>query len=653
MNPASPGNPYKSYGYPPYGTPRGGVSLEMFLEVLRKRWPLLILGTAIIGGIVTFKTIRQPYFYQATAQVVFSAQDWQSSISRGNALPQSNVMIPPSVLMTQESIIRSDAVMERVVQSLQMADKDKDPAKFDASVRRIKGMVSISREGDSHIFLIMATAGKPEEAMMVANSVAESYIKFNYDRTLATYRKSISWLSDELVDLEKKLEDAQKELISFIETEKLTSFGDEGSNQVPVLTRQAEEEDSALLRRLHSERVDLDLQLSQLLKRYRPAHPKVRKTEDDLAAVVQKIKEEEALVERNRGKRAQEIIGSKQKEIRYSILTRKVDINKQLYNTLIKKLKETDIDSAVVNNNIDVLEYAKTPGGPAGPNKQGRILFAFAFGMIFSLGLAMVLEFLDTSLRNTEEVQSYIRLPVLAAIPRLDSVGPDSEGPLLLDANADSPLREAYRVLRTNVRFSASSGHGKVIMVTSTDKGEGKSTIACNVGITNAEAGKRTLLIDTDFRVHSLSHITNVNNDRGLTQFLTEGGNLSDFIVESKLPNLWVVPSGPIPPKPALLLESERMKLLIQEAAGQYDQVILDAAPVSLVIDPVLVAHLVEGVILVIEAGRVSRTRIIKAIQQLETVKANLFGVVLNKEDLRKKAYYAYRGYYGYATQQA
>lgn len=640
----------QGYGYPSYGVQPQGLSLNLLTDVLRKRWALILVSAAIIAGIVIYDTARQSYFYQATTRVLFAAQDNSSAINTQGTGPRSSYTVPSSVLSTQEAVIRSDAVMERVVQALNLADREKEPQKFEGEVRRLKGMVQVTRAEDSTIFQITATSGVPEQAMLIANSVSEAYIKYNYDKTLSMYRKSVSWLSDELVDLEKKLEEAQHELITFIEREKLTNFGDETS---PVAPRAPADNEESLLKTLNTERANLELQLSQLLKRYRPAHPKVRKVQDDLAAVKQKLTEEGRLSKLSMDERTKEIIGSKQKEIKYSILTRKVDINKQLYNTLIKKLKETDIDSAVIHNNVDILEYAKTPGSPAGPNKRQRILFGVVFGIVFSCGLAMLLEFMDTTVRTVEDVQAHLKFPVLASIPKIEKENSQNETPVLSELRPESPLREAYRTLRTNIRFSASSGHGRIIMVTSCEKGEGKSTIAANIGIINAESGKKTLLIDADFRVHSLTTVLGVSNERGLTDCLTENEPSEKFIIPSGRDHLWVIPAGPTPPKPAVLLESDRMRALTQELREKYDQIIIDVPPVALVIDPVLVSHFTDGVVLVVEAGRVSRLNISRTIEQLVRVNANIFGVVLNKEERGSKGYYAYRGYYSYGETKA
>jgi protein-tyrosine kinase len=211
--------------------------------------------------------------------------------------------------------------------------------------------------------------------------------------------------------------------------------------------------------------------------------------------------------------------------------------------------------------------------------------------------------------------------------------------------NPKSPIAEAYRTIRTNIQFASIDKEIKTILVTSTAPSEGKSTTAANLAIVMAQAGKKTLYIDADMRKPTGHKTFRVPNRQGLTSCLVGQSNVHGVIQSTEIENLHVITAGPIPPNPAELLASNRMKEFIRELKKEFDQIIIDSPPVLAVADATILATQVDGCILVVNAGKTNREMAIKAKQQLENVKAPMLGVVLNNKEMKGNSYYYY--YYG------
>lgn len=224
--------------------------------------------------------------------------------------------------------------------------------------------------------------------------------------------------------------------------------------------------------------------------------------------------------------------------------------------------------------------------------------------------------------------------------------GTPNKRPIITEINPKSPISEAYRTLRTNIDFSAVDEQLQVIVVTSAGPGEGKSTTAANIAVTYAQADKKVLLIDADLRKPTMHHTFSVSNRRGLTNILTGQALLSEVASEVRIPNLSLLPSGPIPPNPSEMLASKKLAALLDELKRLYDYIIIDTPPALAVTDAQIIASRCDGVVLVIDSGKVKRELAIKAKSNLEHVKARILGVVLNNVDRKnKEAYYYY--YYG------
>ncbi|HLM59580.1 MAG TPA: polysaccharide biosynthesis tyrosine autokinase [Pyrinomonadaceae bacterium] len=284
------------------------------------------------------------------------------------------------------------------------------------------------------------------------------------------------------------------------------------------------------------------------------------------------------------------------------------------------------------------------------------------------MGLALFLEYLDDTIRTTEEVETFLGLPALAAIPRIDSLpgkrklllvgaSDDSEPAvgnptrdLLIHTDSRSSLAEAYRQLRTSILLSTAGHAPKSLLITSSLPSEGKTTTAINTAISLAQTGAKVLIIDADMRRPRLHSIFNISNAEGLSTILSSDladKEILDIIGQEEESRLYLLPSGPVPPNPAELIGSEQMSALLKTLQKNFTHVVVDSPPIASFTDGVLVASMVDGVILVVNAGKSSRQVVRRSRQLLIDIGAKIFGVVLNNVNLKSQDnYYYYQSYY-------
>lgn len=348
------------------------------------------------------------------------------------------------------------------------------------------------------------------------------------------------------------------------------------------------------------------------------------------------------------------------------LLQQNIETNKGFLDNLRKQQSSNDIASQGSDNNIHVAEYAIPSKEPVAPRRLTTVLAALFLSTLFGMGLALFLEFLDDTIRTTEEIESYLQLPALAAIPTIDSIPkrrlllvgnaekPEEEDPtnseLLIYADSRSSLAEAYRQLRTSILLSTAGHAPKSLLITSSLPSEGKTTTATNTAISLAQTGAKVLIIDADMRRPRLHSVFNVGNGEGLSTILSSELNDSEILKVIKTDEgtkLNLLTSGPIPPNPAELIGSEQMANLLKTLQKHFTHVVVDSPPITSFTDGVLIASMVDGVILVVHSGKSSRQVVRRAKQLLQDVGAKIFGVVLNNVNLRSQDnYYYYQSYY-------
>ncbi|MBK9165591.1 MAG: polysaccharide biosynthesis tyrosine autokinase [Acidobacteria bacterium] len=363
----------------------------------------------------------------------------------------------------------------------------------------------------------------------------------------------------------------------------------------------------------------------------------------------------------------QEAQGQNAGAVMIKLLQQNIETNKGFLDNLRKQQSSNDVASQGSDNNIRVAQYAIPPKNPISPSRTSTVLAALFLSTLFGMGLALFLEYLDDTIGTTEEIESYLQLPALAAIPSLDSLpkrklllvgGSDKEddesvpvnSELLINTDPRSSLAEAYRQLRTSILLSTAGHAPKSLLVTSSLPSEGKTTTATNTAISLAQTGAKVLVIDADMRRPRLHSVFGISNGEGLSTILSSQMSEKEILaVIQQEPNskLNLLTSGPIPPNPAELIGSQPMAELLVTLQKHFTHVVIDSPPITSFTDGVLIASMVDGVILVVHSGKSSRQIVRRAKQLLNDVGARIFGVVLNNVDIRSQDHYHYyQSYY-------
>jgi succinoglycan biosynthesis transport protein ExoP len=295
-------------------------------------------------------------------------------------------------------------------------------------------------------------------------------------------------------------------------------------------------------------------------------------------------------------------------------------------------------------NYLTLIEPAQLPTRPISPNVRLSVMLATAVGLMLALGAALVLEYIDDTVKSTEDLNASLGVTALGGIARLK--GKDYKGKLVISHDPFSPVLEGYRQIRTNIQFAAVDEPAKSILVTSPNPGEGKSLTAANLGVVMAQAGLKTIIVDSDLRIPVLHKIFQVPNLDGLTDLLRSSQpEVGDYLKDTGIENLQVITSGPLPPNSSEMLGSQRMIALIERLEDKADIVIFDSPPILAVTDAAVLSQRVDGVMLVIQAGRTRRDATRQAVNRVRQLGAKVLGVVLNRIPGRGAGYYYYSHY--------
>ena len=445
----------------------------------------------------------------------------------------------------------------------------------------------------------------------------------------------------QLIDLQKKLQDLKQE-----EAKLLQSFGLKNPKIIAIKGQITE--------------IQSQLETSR------------NKLESKIKADYEKaVREEQSfkdLAEKSKGAAASQ----NKEQIEFNMLKQDVATATALYNDYLTKRSHMDLERVDQKNNLFLAEPASVPGAPVGPDRM-RIIFTWLIiGFTSGIGLAFFLDYLDNTVKTVEDVTQHTQLPTLGVIPVIGerklkklTVGKKEQANALATNGKGRGLQmqerfaalegrssaaEAYRVLRTSIMLSNAGNPPKLMLVSSGQPGEGKTTTTVNTAISLAQLGASVLIIDCDLRKPSVHKALGINQSRGLSTYLSRDIEIDGLIQKTQVPNLSVIPCGAIPPNPAELISSEKMRNMLVTLSERYDHILLDSPPLMYVTDPVILATMVDGVIMVIHAGKSPRDVARRARQELVTVGAKIFGVVLNNVDFRKGGYDEYYYYRYYET---
>jgi capsular exopolysaccharide synthesis family protein len=535
----------------------------------------------------------------------------------------------------------------------------------------------------------VSMTGRQQDAIAEwLNIYIEEYKAANIEDSLERTREVYTVIQNRLDPLRSKVEESEQQLMAFREREDAVLLADQDRNviteQVNTLTTEYAEAKAERIRletkinalrnlratnvseaafpevlrdstvqNLVQQRNDLQVQLTEKLRTLKEGHPEVKGLRTRIAGLDRQIsgqvdnikaalltdfdivsRREASLFENIQQLREQTIDLSKQ-TLELDRLQREYEQNKAFLEDMLARSNEADIASTASLNNVRVIEPARQPGGPFSPNPRRAAMLSAVIGAFLGIGLVLGLDFLDHTLRSPDQVERYLGLETLTALPKMT------------DDNT-RVLRESFQALRTAVMLAARGDGSHVLMVTSAVPQEGKTTVAFNLAKTLATGGSRVLLIDADLRKPRLHRMISAKNVRGLTSVVLGERAASEVIHQvPNVPSLDLITSGPLPPNPPELFGKHSFRDLLDEARSAYDWVLIDTPPVASVTDPVICARLAELTVLVVQYGHTKRQIVREAIRLLSRTGTHIAGVLLNRVDVEHDHYY-YSGYYAY-----
>lgn len=577
-------------------------------------------------------------------------------------------------------------------------------------VNAFQSRLKIKPIRNSRIVEIGFESTDPRLAALGANTVSQAYIDWNLGLRIKSSQSASLFLDEQVKQAKQKMEASEQAIQQYREKYgfSLMAGKTDGSRQTEDLSRQRLSQVSSQLMEATNRRIEAEIKYRKALEliknpesadsipevamnpiiismkdkevqmirertvkagKYGPKHPEmVALTQEienlralkkkEIRNIVDSLKANYDIAQKQEGALSQalrasegETISRDKIAIQFQMLQQEAESNRQLYDLLLKRLKESSVSEENRTVNIHVVDRAEMPTSPASPKKAMGILIALFLGLGLGVGAAFFAEYIDDTVKSPEDIEKHFDVPYLGSVPRFEP-NPDGKGEsdLLVLDDPKSRVAEAYRGLRTGILFSTPDHSPRAILVTSATASEGKTVTSANIALIMARAGERTLLVDLDMRRPRLHKSFNSPNEQGISNILVGEGEWRSFVQEVAVPNLHFIPSGPIAPNPAELIASGRMKKLIQEWTEAYDRVILDTSPIAAVTDPVLLSRLVDGTVILIHAGVTSRHIIASAIRQIRDVQGRILGAVLNDVDTHSGGYYYHyyhHDYYG------
>jgi len=679
------------------------LDLPTFLRIVQ-HWRWLILGAVAVGlaaAIIT--TLLTTPVYRAF--VTLEVNPPTVEVTSDQAKERQGYQDPYDLVATQVGLLTSKAVAERTAQELNLGNNpDFVPQTGDASARLRTAAAKVQqglkaevpKEGQlikySFDFTSAPLAGT------VANGIAESFINSSLQRRYEASAYARKFLERQIAKTRGDLEKSERSLVAYAQAQGIinTSMASDGkagstdagspqSESLMALNKALADatarrvsaegayrgalssgpttEVTASTQALRGQRAALQADYQQKRTFMKPDHPDMQSLQAQIAELDKAIAQEGSQMSASRNNtllqeyraassaesalRGQvaglkgQVLDLRGRSIQYNILQREVDTNRSLYDALLQRYKEIGVAGGVGASPVSIVDRADTPGFPYKPKLLLNLLFGLVGGLLAGIGAAVGLEFLNDTIKTREDVRSKLALACLGAVPRTSA----KEAFVEDLKNPASVVSEAYSAIVAALRFSTETGMPKVLLVTSTQPSEGKSSTALALAQNFARRDRRVLLIDSDLRKPAFKA---ASDKVGLTKLLTNDERIDGHIVDTQHDNLRLLPSGPIPPNPADLLSTGRIRAILNEAADAFDVVIVDAPPTLGLADVPLLASAAGHVMFVVESGRTRTRAAIEALNRIEATGAHIVGATLTKSS-DSGAGYGYKRYgYGY-----
>ena len=668
------------------------VPLSHYLWIFRRNWWKILLFVACAVAATAVISMRLTPVFESTVTIDIDRQMPSGIIGQESTRSLTNDS--DQFLATQAKLIQSDSVLRPVAQQLKLnpdreaqdAQNPKSPSADDAPVllRNLK----VTRPPNTYLLLISYRSPDPRLAADVANATAHSYLEHTYNIRFKSSASLSAFMEKQLEELKAKMERSSSALAQFerelnvinpeqktsilsarllqLNTEYTNAQGDRvrkesafksvsgGSLEAAQVSTQGE-----ALKRL-SERLDEEQQkFAEVKSHFGPNHPEYQKGSAQLAELqrqIQRSKENigqrvdvefrealnrELMLRKAVAETKAEFDSLNARSFEYQALKREAEADKTLYEELVRKIREASINSGFQNSAIRIADLARPAAKAVFPNIPLNVLLAFLFSTLLAVGIAVVTDILNNTVRDPEHIARTLSTEVIGTLPAVKewrgrAIATAEPGTALVPSGRKqggglNSFDEAIRTLRNSILLTDFDRRIRSLMITSSAPSEGKSTTAAHLAIAHAQQGRRTLLIDGDLRRPSIHRRFDVPSVVGLSNVLTAGLPWRSALAKSsEFPSLDILPVGP-PSRRAADLMGTQLSVLLEDACTEYDLVILDTPPLLGFPEPLQMAVAVDGVLMVAVAGRTHRKALGSAIATLKRLRANVVGIVLNE----------------------
>lgn len=559
----------------------------------------------------------------------------------------------------------------------------------DLAAAAISAKIKVAPVAESHLVTISFTSADPIFAAKVANTAAKAFIEETLDMKVEASRRNMGWMADKAQSERKNLEKAEQALQDYMQANGIVTL----ENRITVTPEKLSELSSQLVRAearrkelealyakvarvennpraaetvtaiaadptlqiLRIQIAETEKQVMELTNKFGPKHPVMAKTAGDLSVLQEKRQQEirrivqtirndyELALTNEQSLRAQlnstksETLNLNERFIRYGALKREVDTIRQTYDALMLKLREQGITGETQPINLWIVEEATVPLEPSRPRKGLNFLLGLVLGLTAGVGLAFVLDYFDNRITDPDETEELLGVPVLSVIPLSPADSRNVEEIVLKQPL--SAVAENYKRLRSALLLSPNKTTARRILVTSAVMGEGKTTTAANLAIALAQTEKKVVLIDGDLRKPRVHKIFKTANEVGLSSYLA-GGSADPIVQHGPLPNLSLIPAGPLPGNPSELISLRRLPALLDLLGTRYDFIICDSPPLLMVTDATILSRNFDGTLVVSKAQHTTHDMARRAVKQLRDSKVRILGVVINGMDPKRNEYY-------------
>ena len=691
-------NVYDTDEYDLHPTSLGAFNIMDIFRILLKWWWLITAITLISLLVTAYFVSRQTPVYMASSILEIKQQERQI-LDNGSDI--QDFVVDNEFFNTQIELLKSDSLAGDIVDQFNLVS-DPDFAvetgsrleRRNAAIKLFAGKLKVSGVGRSRLIEVSFQHTNRKKAANIANAVTDSFVTYNLERKYNATSYARDFIEDRLKTTKDILEKSERELVAYASANELVTVTDDQGRVSPgflaseslialnaeLLTAQTKRIElekklnmiqssevstgavnSVVMADLRKTHTELKAEYIQKSATYVPEFPAMVELQERIDYIEEQIQNESSFLEgqgvstlqaeydvalggeQDLTNRFNALKGSfediREKSVEYNILKREVDTNRSQYDALLQRLKEVSIADEIGSNLISLVDRAVAPRRPFKPRLLFSLLFAGLMSSLFGTALVFAIEFIDDRIKTPEHVKQKLGSVVMGVIPK------DKNPKKITQALNDptSAVAEAYSTLRTNLQFSGPDGGPRVIHITSTRSGEGKSVTSLGLALRFAGLGDKVLLIDADMRLPTFKE--GVGQSIGLSGLLTSKDNIDDNILQTKFENLNLLPSGDNVPNPSEILSTYRLGEIIDHLRTRYTYIIVDSPPVMGLADAPILASICDASLLIVE-GSSTRTPAVKStLERLSVSGIKVLGVVISKFTAQSKGYLNYYQY--------